>query len=263
MVIRMRAKWAWLLVGSASLLSAVATARASTPGSLPPLRADWPLEELPVAGFGDAVVSIPIGATAARPVVVAIHGHRHRPDWQCGLARELVGERAFVVCPRGVLAPRHRGDGDEERYTFRTADDTAREVDAALAALTAAYPGYVDARRPALYGHSLGATFGAAILRRDPTRWSRAIFSEGGYEGWAAGSSRAFVAAGSARVLFGCGTLGCSATAGQAARLLEHYGAGARVAYARGGGHHSWGPIIDAMSADVDWLLEGDVRFDP
>jgi predicted esterase len=255
-----RAKWAWLAGAS---LSVAPQAHAASPPTLPPLQADGPLAELPVAGFGDAIVSIPLGATAPRPVVVAIHGHRHRPDWQCELARELVGDRAFVVCPRGVLAPRHRGDGDVERYTFRTVDDTSHEIDAALAALAASYPSYVDARHPAIYGHSLGAIFGATLVRRDPSRWSRAIFSEGGYENWSSRASHAFAASGSARVLFGCGTDDCRASATQAARLLEHGGVGAHVAYASGGGHHSWGPIIDAMGTEVDWLLDGDARFAP
>src|SRR5262249_13818631 len=63
-----------------------AAPRPPSPPSLPPprplpppepapLRADGPFLDLPVEGFGDAFVSLPLGASDKRPVLVATHGN--------------------------------------------------------------------------------------------------------------------------------------------------------------------------------------------
>lgn len=70
-------------------------------GNLAPLTSP-PQVPLPVSGFGDAVVSVPIGATAAMPVVVAVLGIGDTPEEQCEAWRDIVGIRAFVLCPRGA-----------------------------------------------------------------------------------------------------------------------------------------------------------------
>lgn len=217
--------------------------------------------ELEVDGFGPAVVSLPRDAGhAKKPVVVAVHGHRHRPDWQCGILREMVGDRAFVLCPRGVKAP-PQWDDHRERFTFGTIADTKHEIDAGLAALVRAYGAdMVDTDHMVFYGHSLGAIEGAQIVMADPARFPRAILAEGG-QGWSVPAARAFHAKGGERVLFGCGTPECDGAAVFAARVLEQAGAGAKVAYAEGAGHRSYGPIVDAMGAEIDWLLAGDPRF--
>lgn len=246
----MRARWFSLLaVAAAALLSKDAVADLG----------QAPFAELEVDGFGPAVVSLPRGARTKKPVVVAVHGHRHRPDWQCGIVREMVADRAFVLCPRGVKAP-PQWDDRRERFTFGTVADLQREIDAGLAALVRAYGDMVDTDRMVYYGHSLGAIEGESIVLRDPARWPRAILAEGG-QVWSASAARSFVARGGARVLFGCGTAECNGAAAFAARVLGEAGAGARVAYAEGAGHRSYGPIVDAMASQVDWLLTGDPRF--
>lgn len=219
------------------------------------------MEELEVPGFGDAVISLPTGATAKRPVVVAVHGLRHRPDWQCRIARRFVGDRAFVLCPRGVPAPALNTDGEWRRFTFARADDMLKEIDAGLAALKRAYPDYVDDERPLYYGHSLGAIFGAAIVLRDPARWTRAALAEGGHGSFTHGAARSFVTKRGQRILFACGTPDCLGAANWAARVLEGAGGKARVAYAEGAGHRSYGAIVDAVGESFDWLLDGDPRF--
>lgn len=71
-------------------------------GSLPPLAFSGATMQLPVAGHGDAVVSVPAGVTRAMPVVVAVLGIGDTPEEQCEAWRDIVGTRAFVVCPRGA-----------------------------------------------------------------------------------------------------------------------------------------------------------------
>jgi hypothetical protein len=223
------------------------------------LRSSAAVVDLPVAGFGDAVVSVPVGATEKRPVVVALHGYRFRPDWECRNARELFGNRAFVLCPRGVKAPATPGDR-QERFTFRGIDDVQKEIAAGLSALSAAYPGYVDTDSRVFYGHSLGAYLGVMITLRDPQKWPLAIFHEGGF-GWSVETARAFKKRGGKRVVLACGTKECAAGAKISVRALEAGGVGAKLVDSQESGHHNFGPIIDEIADAVPWLIEGDSRF--
>ncbi len=74
----------------------------ATGGMIAPLQTPAPTMALAVAGFGDAVVSVPAGATRALPVVVAVLGIGDTPEEQCEAWRDVVGSRAFVLCPRGA-----------------------------------------------------------------------------------------------------------------------------------------------------------------
>src|SRR5688500_18592409 len=53
-----------------------------SPPELPPKLSGEPLQDLPVPGYGVAVVSMPLGAREPRPVVLALHGNYDRPEWQ-------------------------------------------------------------------------------------------------------------------------------------------------------------------------------------
>jgi hypothetical protein len=72
---------------------------------------------------------------------------------------------------------------------------------------------------------------------------------------------KTFAHEGAARVVFACGTASCFSGASQAAAALERAGARADVEYAKGAGHRSYGPIVDAMATKVAWLVDGDPRF--
>src|SRR5262245_18804480 len=58
---------------------------------LPPLQAAEPMLALEVPGFRPAIVSVPTGAREPRPVWLALHGNFDRPEWQCGVWREVTG----------------------------------------------------------------------------------------------------------------------------------------------------------------------------
>ncbi|MDI1450936.1 hypothetical protein [Polyangium sp. 6x1] len=127
-----------------------------------PLRAASPIVDLTVPGHPAAVVSLPIGATSRRPVVIAAHGNYGRPEWQCQAVRDLFEDRAFILCPRGI--PRDNSPGpDDVRFTYESNAALELEIDAGLRALTATYPDYVDPGPPLYMGFSLGAIQGVAI----------------------------------------------------------------------------------------------------
>jgi len=228
---------------------------------LPPLTSHPPLIPLPVPGFGDAVVSVPLRSTAPRPVVVAAHGALDAPDGLCDDQRWVLRDRAWVVCPRG----RPRRDGT---FNFESATSLAREIDADLAALSMRYPGYVDAGAVVYVGFSLGAILGASIVAGAPARFPRAVLIEGGEDRWTGASARAFARGGGQRVLLACGLRGRLPRAEQAAATLRRAGVGAHVVLGKlpdAGQFIHWynGPIADAQRAELDWLVEGDARWSP
>src|SRR5262245_4169896 len=71
---------------SASKKESSATALSTPKGGLARLHAEEPFEWLEVEGHGDALLSLPLGTTRKRPVVIAAHGRGSRPDWQCWAA---------------------------------------------------------------------------------------------------------------------------------------------------------------------------------
>ena len=68
---------------------------------LPPL-ASSSTQTLALTGHGAAVVDVPAGVKRPAPILVAVLGIGDTPEEQCAMWEELVGTRAFVVCPRGV-----------------------------------------------------------------------------------------------------------------------------------------------------------------
>jgi hypothetical protein len=190
--------------------------------SLAPLWGSEPIVPLDVPGFGAAVISLPIGATGPRPVVVATHGLWDLPEGLCDDWRWIVRDRAWVICPRGDAMP-------DKTFRYKSGPALAREIDAGLAALAARYPGYVDPG-PMLYtGFSLGAILGAWIVAHDPARYPRAVLIEGGEDRFTAESAARFARGGGQRVLFACGLRARVPAAERAAKLLERAGVPSRV----------------------------------
>src|SRR5262249_57017702 len=115
------------------------------PAPPPPPRLDAPapFADLPLEGFAAAVVSLPIGTSARRPVVLATHGNYDRPEWQCEVWRGIVGDRAFVLCPRGIARP-DSPSPDDIRFTYPTNAVLERELDAGLQALRVRFADRLD-----------------------------------------------------------------------------------------------------------------------
>jgi hypothetical protein len=184
-------------------------------------------------------------------------------DWADGLCdnwRSLVGERAWVLCPRGTAMP-------DKSFRYTSADSLAKEIDAGVRALRDRYPEYVDDGPLVYTGFSLGAIYGVTIVTRDPARFPRAVLTEGGEDGFvAAKRAEAYARGGGQRVLFACGLRSRVPGAKAAARALQRAGVDARVVLGQrpdGGDFIHWynGPVAEETRAQLDWLFEGDPRF--
>lgn len=239
-------------------VSPSAAPSASVPAP-PPLPHSGELVDLPVEGYGDAVVAVPESAPRARPLLVATHGNYDRPNWQCEEWRRVVGTRAFVLCPRGEARSDSPSRSDV-RFTYASNEKLERELEAAIKALEERFAPHVDTKDVVYTGFSLGAIQGAKIAARNPERYPRLVLVEGGYDRWTAESAKAFAKAGK-RVLFVCGQKGCQLTAAQSVKLLERAGAQGRTLLADGMGHSYGGAMNELVAENLGWLTEGDDRW--
>jgi hypothetical protein len=236
---------------------------ASGARTLAPLAAPSPLVELDVPGHLPALVALPLGARTPRPIVVATHGAEGRPEGQCQLWQALVGNRAFVLCLRGI--PANRFEPPESiGYYYPGHPALGQEIEAALGALAARYPEHADLRAPLYAGFSQGASMGALLLPRHPAGFARAALIEGGYgmfQEWNVAAARRFHEHGGERVVLACGRMRCLEQAQLTARYLERGGLRVRVLYAPGAGHGYRGAMEQQLRANFGWLIEGDPRF--
>lgn len=170
---------------------------------LSPLKASSWLVDLDVPGFGKSALAVPLGAKSPRSIVIALHGSADRPEWACAALRSIAGPDPFVLCPRGVA----RADfaNTDPRYTFGTADDTARELRAALAELKRRFGVYVAAGPVVFSGFELGADHAAIIAAQEPTFFSRLLLIEPAPSSWSTSQAALFGRAGGQRVLFAFG----------------------------------------------------------
>ena len=206
-----------------------AAASASVAPQLPrlaPLSAASWLVDLEVPGFGTAKLAVPVGAKQPRPIVIALHGAADRPEWACGAYRGIVGSRPFVLCPRGVK--REDLGASSARYTFATADDSARELRAALTALKHAYGAYVAPGPVILAGFEVGADRVAEIALQEPSFFARLVLVGAAKQTWPSSAAALFGRQGGELVLFAAGPARQSELAWQA-ELTTRGGAPARA----------------------------------
>ena len=219
---------------------------------LQPLRdARW-LEALDLGDGDSAVVSVPLGATEPRPLVVAVHGAHDRPEWACGGWRLGFAVYPFIVCPRGTPV-----GGD--KYAWSNSAAIERTVLKSVAKVRERFADYVAAPPHAYAGFSQGAIFAEPILLRHAAVFPTAILAEGGYPIVRSQRfAKAFRAVGGATVVIVCGSPGCRDTAQSAAPVLE--AAGLRVF--RSGdvrsGHNLNRLMQEALLRDFRSWFEGD-----
>jgi predicted esterase len=226
---------------------------------LEPLAADGELVPLPVPGFRDAIVSVPLGAIKKRPVMVALHGNYDRPEWQCEVWREITAGHPFILCPRGI--PRAGAPKSADRWEYGGMAKTEQELLAGLDALADRFGKHVDDGPVLFTGFSLGAILGKHILAKHASRFPRAVLTEGGYEGWSAALGKRFRDGGGERVLFACGQSACRQAATGAARVLEKQGVETQVADGGNVGHTYDGRVARAITAEWQFLLGDDPRW--
>ncbi|MEI9937664.1 MAG: hypothetical protein WDO69_10635 [Pseudomonadota bacterium] len=218
---------------------------------LTPLKASSWLVELDVAGFGKAALAVPIGANAPRPIVIALHGSADRPEWACAALRSIAGPAPFVLCPRGVA--RTDFSADDPRYTFGAADDTARELRAALTELKRRYGVYVAAGPVVFSGFELGADHVAWIAAQEPSFFSRLLLIEPSPSSWPSSRAAMFGRAGGQRVLFAFGAAHQDEL-GQRAVLTSRGGAEARAVFLGNGPVTLEPPSRRLLTQNWGWL---------
>ncbi len=212
---------------------------------------------LAVEGFRPAVVELPPDDGSCYPVVVAAHGAGDGPRYQCAFWRELLGERAIVLCPTGLPL----GKSDEDGHYYKDHLELEREVLAAVSALRTEFADEI-APGPFVYvAYSQGATMGSLMLPPHGDVFQRLVLIEGGFEQWNVPIAKRFREAGGKRVLFACGTKGCNRGAERSAEWMKQAGLDARVEYVPGGGHTYGGAVGERMLSSLDWVLSGDPRF--
>ncbi len=229
------------------------------PAAPPPLESTPPIVPLAVPGFSDAVISVPLGAQSPRPVLVATHGLWDFPEGLCDNWRWIIGNRAWVLCPRGTPMP-------DKTFLYKSGPALAKEIDAGIQALDQRYPGYVDAGPRTYTGFSLGAILGAWIVTHDPAHYPRAVLTEGGEDRFTDPAVSAYARGGGQRVLFACGLKGRVDAATRAAQRLARGGVPARVVLGKlpdTGQFIHWynGPVAEETKGQLGWLFEGDARW--
>jgi pimeloyl-ACP methyl ester carboxylesterase len=242
---------------------AVAQPRGPSPIAPDPPEAEPGMIDLPVEGHRPAVVSIPLGATSPRPILVIAHGAGGRPEPHCDFWRSILGARGFLLCPRGVLLGAYAAPADQG-YFYPDHHALEREVTAALAALRARFGDRLDDRAPIYVGFSQGATMGALAFVKRPAAFARLILIEGGVgesDEWTINGARAFHEGGAERVLFACGRVSCFTAARRSLTYLGKAGLEGRVVHGAGAGHTYGGAVADAVIRALPWVLEGDPRW--
>jgi hypothetical protein len=244
--------------------ASVAAQSNAAPGAVPaqaparafePLVADASRIHLEVEGFRPAVVSVPLGSTEPRPLVVALHGNFDRPDWHCELWQSATRGFPFILCPRGV--PRGDVPKSMDRWEYGSLDKTKKELDAGIAALEARFPGRI-AEGPVVYlGFSLGAILGIQIAKKEAARFSRVVLIEGGLGGLDGPGIRRFQEGGGERILMACGQAGCTQKGKALVKRLEKQGILARVVDGGTIGHTYDGAIAEGIAREWPWLVEG------
>ena len=170
---------------------------------LTPLAASSWLVDLEVPGFEKAALAVPLGATSARPIVIALHGSADRAEWACSALRSIAGPEPFVLCPRGVK--RTDFAAPDVRYTFGTPEDTAGELRAALSALKKKFGIRVAAGPVVFEGFEIGADRAAWIARQEPAFFSRVLLIEPSETSWPSSQAAVFGRSGGQRALFAFG----------------------------------------------------------
>lgn len=222
-------------------------------GELGALAAPSWLVALEVPGFAAARVAVPLGARVPRPLLIALHGDADQPEWTCGGYRGVVGQRGFILCPRGTPRP----DG---RFTWESFEQSVTELRAALPALKARFPGHVakDDVVLAALGPSVDYAIGLAV--QEPKFFSRLLLVDGSTRRLTLAAATRFADRGGKRVLVVCSRAGCDDDAAQRTASLRPGGVESRfVKLEKGQGLDA--DAVARIAQEWSWLTTGDTRW--
>lgn len=230
----MRQACAWLLCACAVavLVAWSSPSAADTPPAAP--------ASLNVAGFDAAMHVGP--DTSARPsggpwpVVVVVHGVRSRAERACNRWAPVARWYGWILCIRGGLDT--RSTRAQDLRTPHSRGKTLLEIDAALDALEARYPGKVRRDGMMYVGSSRGAQLAAGvILASPPGRYSYIGLVEGGVERLSRRRMRAFKQAGIRGILMAMSQPGFRAKAMASVATLKAEGIRGVFVDMKGAGH--------------------------
>ena len=198
------------------------------------------------------MVSVPLGAHAPRPIMIALHGGSDRPEWACNAWRGITGAYPVLVCPHGVGT-------NEASLAWSSPADTKVRVARAIEATKAILGTRVtETRTIVLVGFSMGATQVALLARAEPQIYERVVLAESAYAPEPAiAFAKPWATGGGERAIFLCTTLGCEAPYRNAARNLARQGVPARLDIAGTSAHGMWDAVVQSMRRDWPWLVEG------
>lgn len=240
---------------------------ATAPADAGPLRAPltgfpWqvdltdPPQDVADAGAGAKVtrlgcVSVPLGATEPRPIMIALHGGSDRPEWACGAWRGITGDYPFLVCPHGVGT-------NEASLAWSSPADTKARIARAIAETKRIFGSWVREAPIVLVGFSMGGTQAALLAKSEPKTYRRVGLAESAYAPEAAVAfAQPWAAGGGERAIFLCTTGGCDAPYRNAARNVARHGAPARLNIAGTNAHGMWDVVVQSMRRDWPWVVEG------
>jgi pimeloyl-ACP methyl ester carboxylesterase len=214
---------------------------------LSPLTGEWMEKQ------GEISFTPPLGATEARPLVVALHGAGDRPEWSCAEWREITGGHALIACPHGGPFG--------NAYAWTSMAEIEQRALAAEADARAKYGVYVDPGPPLLVAFSQGARLASILARKHPEHWPVVVLLEGGYDEtkWAFGPA---FAKGGKRILFACSTYDCAKGYADAARSMAAAKVDGRIADFGNLGHHMGLSVRERMRAELRWVVRDDERWE-
>jgi predicted esterase len=223
--------------------------------ALPALGGHAWMEPLDLGPGHRAVVTVPLGATEPRPIMVGVHGAGDRAEWACGGYRIATKVFPFIVCPQGLSA----GGG---KFSTAGADRLSADIDRAVALVREQFGPYV-APGPLLYaGFSLGAMHGVSVVANHGETYPRVLLIEGAYREWTPALARAFAKSGGQRVMLVCQASDCRSMFRQAQQDLERAGVEVRLVPAANGRHNLDEAMMSALERALPWLVERDARWD-
>ncbi len=222
--------------------------------ALAPLRGAW-LEKITLEDGSEASVTLPLGATEPRPVVIGLHGSGDRPEWSCGEWRGVVDSYAFVVCPHGSPSG--------NAFVWQSTEQLENRVMSALAAAQARYAPYMMDGPIVLAGFSQGAYLAPSVAKRHADLFPWMALDEGGYWQTAGEFPSAFARGGGKRALLMCSTPNCDAGFAQSQQMLQRSGVDVRVVHLGPFGHTVNDDVIAAIKPQFQWLVRDDARWAP
>jgi poly(3-hydroxybutyrate) depolymerase len=207
--------------------------------------------EYPFRPKRDVYVVVPPARGAPQRLLANLHGVCNPPGYACGYWASAASARGFLVCPTG------NARCGPEAYEAPTWTEPTPKIDddleAAIAAVLAKYPGEIARDGAVLTGFSKGAYVAVAIALRHPGRWPYLVLNEADV----ALRASALRAAGVKAVALIAGEIG-GQLAGERKTVLSLTSQGfpAKLWVMPKAGHFYSANIDSIMGEAIDWAIE-------